>query len=86
MMKAFGKVYEKSLPPDVLKIYFEVYEEVPNGKTKFIIKECLKKCKYFPKTADIFECIREEEFVPDSYVNFREVLKKKSDRTNDKVI
>lgn len=59
MMKIFGKVYEKGLATDVLKIYFEIYKEIPNEKTEFIIKECLKKCRYFPRPADIFECLEE---------------------------
>lgn len=63
MMGIFGKVYEKSLAPDVLKIYFEMYQEIPNDKTKFMIKECLKRCKYFPRPADVFECLEEESQV-----------------------
>lgn len=65
MMKIFGKVYEKSLAPDVLKIYFEIFKEIPDDKTKFIIKECLKKCKYFPRPADVFECLEEAEDLPE---------------------
>jgi len=60
MMRIFGKVYEKSLAPDVLKIYFGIFKEISDDKTKFIIKECLKKCRYFPRPADVFECLEEE--------------------------
>jgi hypothetical protein len=65
MMRIFGKVYEKSLAPDVLKIYFEIFKEISDDKTKFITKECLKKCRYFPRPADVFECLEEEGQVSD---------------------
>lgn len=59
MMSMFGKVWDKGLPYEVLKIYFEIFEEIPNNKTKYIIKCCIKKCKYFPRPADVFECLGE---------------------------
>ncbi len=65
MMRIFGKVYEKSLAPDVLKIYFEIFKEISDDKTKFITKECLKKCRYFPSPADVFECLEGESKVSD---------------------
>lgn len=65
MMEIFSKVYEKGLSPDVLKIYFDIFKEIPNDKTKFIIKVCLKKCRYFPRPADIFGCLEEEDQIFD---------------------
>jgi hypothetical protein len=55
MMIIFGKTYEKVLETDVLSIYFNSIREIPDNQTDHIIQECLKKCHYFPRPADIFE-------------------------------
>jgi len=65
MIKIFSKVYEKVLTPDVLKIYFEIFKEIPDDKTKFIIRGCLKKCKYYPRPADVFDCLEGENQISD---------------------
>lgn len=74
----FEEIYGKGLSPKALKIYFEVLKEIPDKKTEFIIKECLKKCKYFPRPADIFECLEDKsnnEELPEShYIDLRKEL------------
>ena len=73
----FEEIYDKKLSPKALKIYFEILKEIPNNKTEFIIKECLKKCKYFPRPADIFECFEEkdnEELPESNYIDLRKEL------------
>ena len=54
MMNIFAKVYEKTIEPEVLSIYFRLFKEIPDNKTNYIIQECLKKCHFFPRPADIF--------------------------------
>lgn len=55
MMNKFAKVYERALAPDVLKIYFNLCSEISDSQVNTIIRNCLKKCHYFPRPADIFE-------------------------------
>jgi len=55
MMIAFGKVYEKGLSTDVLEIYFNIFKEIPNNQVEYITQECLKRCHFFPRPADIFD-------------------------------
>ena len=58
----FEEIYNnRKLSPKALKIYFEVLKEIPDEKTELIIKECLKKCKYFPRPVDVFECLEEKD-------------------------
>jgi hypothetical protein len=54
MMTTFSKVYERILEPDVLSIYYNVFKEIPDNQIDNITQECLKKCKYFPRPADVF--------------------------------
>jgi len=61
MMGIFGKVFEKKLAPDVLKIYFKIFKEIPDDKTEYIINQCIKRCRYLPRPADIFACLEEED-------------------------
>lgn len=60
MMKIFGKIFEKGLTTDVLKIYFDLFKEIPDDQCDHITRECLKKCRYFPRPVDIFECLEGE--------------------------
>ena len=59
MMNSFAKVYERVLAPDVLKIYFSVCSEVPDSQVNTVIRNCLKKCQFFPRPADIFKSFDE---------------------------
>ena len=54
MISKFSKVYERVLEPDVLSIYYNLFKEIPDNQVNHIIRECLKKCHYFPRPADIF--------------------------------
>jgi len=54
MMNIFAKVYEKTIETEVLSIYFRLFKEIPDNKVNHIIRECLKKCHFFPRPADIF--------------------------------
>ena len=54
MISQFSKVYEKILEPEVLSIYFNLFKEIPDNQVKYITKECLKKCNFFPRPADVF--------------------------------
>ncbi len=60
MMEVFMKVYEKPLKPDILKIYKDLLQEIPDNQVEYITEQCLKNCKYFPKPADIFEYYEKE--------------------------
>jgi hypothetical protein len=54
MISQFSKVYEKILEPEVLSIYFNLFKEIPDNQVKHITNECLKKCNFFPRPADVF--------------------------------
>jgi hypothetical protein len=62
MMNKFAKVYEKTLDPEVLSIYFNLFREIPDNQVKTIITNCLKKCHYFPRPADVFASYDEFAF------------------------
>ena len=66
MIKTFSEVFEKSLNPYVIETYFDLFQEIPDSQVQSIIKKCLKKCKYFPRPADIFEQLDEgpERYIP----------------------
>ena len=55
MMNKFCKVFERTLDAEVLAIYFNMFNEIPDSQVNTIIRNCLKKCHYFPRPADIFE-------------------------------
>lgn len=55
MMTIFVKVYKEALDIEVLAIYFNSFREIPDSQVNTIIQNCLKKCHYFPRPADIFE-------------------------------
>lgn len=65
MIKTFSEVYERSLNPYVIEIYFDLFKEIPDSQVRAITKNCLRKCKYFPRPADIFEQLSE---TPEKYV------------------
>ena len=54
MMGMFAKVYERAIEPEVLSIYFNLFREIPDNQVKYITDNCLKKCSFFPRPADIF--------------------------------
>jgi len=55
MMNKFCKVFERTLDAEVLSIYFNMFNEIPDSQVNTIIRNCLKKCHYFPRPADIFQ-------------------------------
>ena len=55
MIIGFTNIYEKVLEPESLSMYFNVLKEIPDNQVNIIIQNCLKKCHYFPRPADIFE-------------------------------
>jgi len=65
MIKTFSEVYEKSLNPYVIETYFELFQEIPDSQVAAITKSCLRKCKYFPRPADVFEMLSE---TPERYI------------------
>jgi len=65
MMKIFSEVYEKNLNPYVVKIYFDIFRDIPDSQVTVITKSCLRKCKYFPRPADVFEQLSE---TPEKYI------------------
>ena len=65
MMKTFSEVYEKTLNSYVIDIYYDLFREIPDSQVKAITKSCLRKCKYFPRPADIFEQLSE---TPERYI------------------
>ena len=65
MMKTFSEVYEKTLNPYVIDIYFDLFREIPDSQAADITKNCLRKCKYFPRPADVFEQLGE---TPERYI------------------
>jgi len=54
MMNKFCKVFERTLDAEVLAIYFNMFNEIPDNQVNTIIRNCLKKCHYFPRPADVF--------------------------------
>ena len=60
MISVFAKVYEKTLVPETLTIYYNIFREIPDEQVNRITKNCLKKCKYFPRPADVFEHFEEK--------------------------
>ena len=54
MMNKFCKVFERTLYAEVLAIYFNMFNEIPDSQVNTIIRNCLKKCHYFPRPADVF--------------------------------
>ena len=69
MIKTFSEVYEKTLNPYVIETYFDLFQEIPDSQVSAITKNCLRKCKYFPRPADIFEQLSE---TPEKYIPKRE--------------
>jgi len=69
MMNVFIKVYEKGLTTDVLKIYFELFKEIPDNQVDYITQECLKRCHFFPRPADVFD------YYNDSFSERKEIRK-----------
>jgi len=65
MIKIFSEVFEKNLNPYVVKIYFDLFQEIPDSQVSAITKSCLRKCKYFPRPADVFEQLSE---TPEKYI------------------
>uniref|UniRef100_A0A6M3XVU8 Uncharacterized protein n=1 Tax=viral metagenome TaxID=1070528 RepID=A0A6M3XVU8_9ZZZZ len=66
MIKTFSEVYEKTLNPYVIETYFELFQEIPDSQVAAITRSCLRKCKYFPRPADVFEQLSEtpERYIP----------------------
>lgn len=67
MMNIFAKVYERAIEPEVLSIYFNLFQEISDNQVDNIIKGCLKKCYFFPRPADVFS------FYDEFYLEKREV-------------
>lgn len=65
MIKVFSGVFEKNLNPYVVRIYFDLFKEIPDSQVRAITKSCLRRCKYFPRPADIFEQLSE---TPEKYI------------------
>ena len=59
IIKTFSEVYEKTINPYVMGIYFDLFQEIPDSQVSAITKSCLRKCKYFPRPADVFEQLSE---------------------------
>ena len=55
MVNIFSKVYERILDIETTSIYFNLCIEIPDSQVNIVIQNCLKKCHYFPRPADIFE-------------------------------
>uniref|UniRef100_A0A6H1ZNK3 Uncharacterized protein n=1 Tax=viral metagenome TaxID=1070528 RepID=A0A6H1ZNK3_9ZZZZ len=66
MIKTFSEVYEKTLNPYVIETYFNLFQEIPDSQVAAITRSCLRKCKYFPRPADVFEQLSEtpERYIP----------------------
>jgi len=69
IIKTFSEVYEKSLNPYVIGIYFDLFRDIPDSQVPAITKSCLRKCKYFPRPADVFEQLSE---TPERYIMKKE--------------
>jgi len=65
MIKTFSEVFEKSLNPYVIETYFDLFQEIPDSQVAAITRSCLRKCKYFPRPADVFEQLSE---TPERYI------------------
>jgi len=65
MIKTFSEVYEKTLNSYVIEVYFKLFQEIPDSQVSAITKNCLRRCKYFPRPADVFEQLSE---TPEKYI------------------
>jgi len=83
MIKMFSEVFEKDLNPYVIKIYYDLFKEIPDSQAEVVTKSCLRKCKYFPRPADVFEQLSEtpEKYVykPDPILTKDEIEKNKAE-------
>lgn len=70
MMITFSKVYEKGLTSDILKIYFDLFKEIPDNQVDYITRECIRRCHFFPRPADVFD------HYDDSFSERKEITKK----------
>jgi len=59
MMNKFSLVFERALNPSVISIYWDICSEVPDSQVNTVIRNCLKKCQFFPRPADIFKSFDE---------------------------
>ena len=59
MMNKFSLVFERALNPSVISIYWDICSEVPDSQVNTVIRNCLKKCQWFPRPADIFKSFDE---------------------------
>ena len=59
MMNKFSLVFERALNPSVISIYWDMCSEVPDSQVNTVIRNCLKKCQFFPRPADIFKSFDE---------------------------
>jgi len=66
MIKTFSETYEKTLNPYVIGIYFDLFKDIPDSQASIITKKCLRRCKYFPRPADVFEQLEQtpEKYIP----------------------
>jgi hypothetical protein len=55
MLNKFAIVFERVLNRDAIAIYWDICSEIPDSQTNTVIRNCLKKCQFFPKPADIFK-------------------------------
>jgi len=77
MIKTFSEVYERTLNPYVIGIYFDIFQEIPDSQVATITRSCLQKCKYFPRPADVFEQLSE---TPEKYI-----VKQEPELTKDEI-
>jgi hypothetical protein len=59
MMNKFSLVFERALNPSVISIYWDICSEVPDSQVNTVIRNCIKKCQFFPRPADIFKSFDE---------------------------
>lgn len=55
MMKTFMQTYDRTLTAELLGIYWRVLKDIPDEEVDRTVEECLRRCKFFPKPADIWE-------------------------------
>jgi hypothetical protein len=65
VMEDLCQAYEKDIPKERAKIYYDVLkEEIDNEDMTKMLPIVLKDCKFFPSIADIMSAVRDIDYMP----------------------
>jgi len=65
IMNKLSEAYEKDIPKERAKIYYDVLkEEIDNEDFTRMVPILLRECKFFPTVADIMSAVRDIDYMP----------------------